>query len=413
MKYPRILLALTLALTTAATAQNTPMPAPVTATPATTATDVPASHWALDAVTLLINKGVILGYPDGTFKGNANITRYEIAVILARVLQQNLLATPSAQQALTPADLDVIVKGVKEVSEQITTIDVRLRDALTDIDSIKARLTNTEQALQQVIAVAVTKTELEATTQKINSDTQTALASKADNTTVATLQAQVDTLTKTVQDNKTATDSKLDGLDGRLNATDTAAKTAPGASEQAAMQNAAAINGQTYTDPTKIPNATFKPDTYADNPLYVGGGVSFPLSGTLGYTAVVGSDRLVAGLGLRASGNYYPKSRAYSIQANVTKTFRNIADGTTKFSPYVGLGGGVLVSPNRDDTNVAANDTFVSALGGVNYNFTDTLRLYTELDARYFLSGQGLGTGFDSARKGLGLNIAAGLRVYF
>lgn len=413
MKHTRILLTLTLALTTVAAAQA---PAPLTpAAPATpmAPADVPANHWARDAIALLIKRGVILGYPDGTFKGDSTITRYEIAVTLARILQQNLLATPSAQQALTPADLDVIAKGVKEMSDQITTIDVRLRDALTDIDSIKARLTNTELALQQVIAVAVTKTELEAATQKMNSDTQTALASKADNATVTALQAQVDALTKTVQDNKAATDTKLDGLDGRLNTADTAAKTVPGTGEQAALQNAAAINGQTFTDPAKIPNATFRPDTYSDNPLYVGGGANFPLSGTLGYSAVVGSDRVIAGLGLRASGSYYSKSRAYSIQANVTKTFKNTADGTTKFSPYLGLGGGVLISPNRDDNNVAANDTFLSALGGVNYNFTDTLRLYTELDARYFLSGQGLGTGFDTARKGLGLNIAAGLKVYF
>jgi len=49
--------------------------------------DVPKDHWAYDAVELLIREGLMKGYPDGTFKGNQNLTRYELAMIIYRLLE--------------------------------------------------------------------------------------------------------------------------------------------------------------------------------------------------------------------------------------------------------------------------------------------------------------------------------------
>lgn len=48
--------------------------------------DVPRGHWAYDAVTQLAADGVIEGYGDGTFLGNRNITRYEMAQMVAKAL---------------------------------------------------------------------------------------------------------------------------------------------------------------------------------------------------------------------------------------------------------------------------------------------------------------------------------------
>ena len=50
--------------------------------------DVPAGHWAYNAVVKLVNDGMIEGYGDGTFRGNKNITRYEATTIIARILSQ-------------------------------------------------------------------------------------------------------------------------------------------------------------------------------------------------------------------------------------------------------------------------------------------------------------------------------------
>ena len=49
--------------------------------------DVPENHWAYEAVKDLKDRGYVTGYPDGTFKGDRTITRYEFAQIAHNALQ--------------------------------------------------------------------------------------------------------------------------------------------------------------------------------------------------------------------------------------------------------------------------------------------------------------------------------------
>lgn len=49
--------------------------------------DIPANHWAYEYVKDLADKGLVEGYPDGEFKGNRAMTRYEYAAIIYRALQ--------------------------------------------------------------------------------------------------------------------------------------------------------------------------------------------------------------------------------------------------------------------------------------------------------------------------------------
>jgi hypothetical protein len=50
--------------------------------------DVPTDHWAYESVEALVNAGIITGYPDGTFRGASSVTRYEVAVLLNRVMEK-------------------------------------------------------------------------------------------------------------------------------------------------------------------------------------------------------------------------------------------------------------------------------------------------------------------------------------
>ena len=52
--------------------------------------DLPAGHWAYGAVAKLAAAGVVDGYPDGTFKGDKTMTRYEMAQIVAKALPKAL-----------------------------------------------------------------------------------------------------------------------------------------------------------------------------------------------------------------------------------------------------------------------------------------------------------------------------------
>lgn len=53
-------------------------------------TDVPAGHWAVDAARWGVHQNVLLGYPDGTFRGGQAITRYEAVTAFER-LYRNIL----------------------------------------------------------------------------------------------------------------------------------------------------------------------------------------------------------------------------------------------------------------------------------------------------------------------------------
>jgi hypothetical protein len=48
--------------------------------------DVVPDHWAAQAVKMLADKGIIIGYPDGTFEGSRAMTRYEFAMAISRLL---------------------------------------------------------------------------------------------------------------------------------------------------------------------------------------------------------------------------------------------------------------------------------------------------------------------------------------
>ncbi|OGC06466.1 hypothetical protein A2526_06025 [candidate division WOR-1 bacterium RIFOXYD2_FULL_36_8] len=50
--------------------------------------DLPADHWAASSVYDLVRLGVTSGYPDGTFRGKNNITRYETAILIAKLAEK-------------------------------------------------------------------------------------------------------------------------------------------------------------------------------------------------------------------------------------------------------------------------------------------------------------------------------------
>ena len=52
--------------------------------------DVPENHWAYEYVKELVKQGVIDGYPDGTFKGDRMMTRYEFAAIFYKAMQKGI-----------------------------------------------------------------------------------------------------------------------------------------------------------------------------------------------------------------------------------------------------------------------------------------------------------------------------------
>ena len=85
--------------------------------------DVSTSDWAYQAVSDLSDQGIVEGYPDGTFKGQQNMTRYELAQIIARLMakedqlnaeQKATVDKLAAQYADELANLGVRVANVEK-----------------------------------------------------------------------------------------------------------------------------------------------------------------------------------------------------------------------------------------------------------------------------------------------------------
>ena len=90
--------------------------------------DVTADDWAYQAVSDLSAQGVVEGYPDGTFKGERNMTRYELAQIVAR-----LMAKEDQLNAEQQATLD---KLAGEYADELANLGVRVSNLEKNVGNL-------------------------------------------------------------------------------------------------------------------------------------------------------------------------------------------------------------------------------------------------------------------------------------
>jgi len=90
--------------------------------------DVPADHWAYDAVSQLAADGVINGYGDGTFRGDRNITRYEMAQMVAKAM---------AKQDVSAANKALIDKLAAEFRDELNNLGVRVANLEKHADMVQ------------------------------------------------------------------------------------------------------------------------------------------------------------------------------------------------------------------------------------------------------------------------------------
>ena len=83
--------------------------------------DVPAGHWAYDAVNKLAAEGVVDGYPDGTYGGDKLMTRYEMAQIVAKAMAKG-------------ANVD---KLAAEFADELDSLGVRVENLEKKADNVK------------------------------------------------------------------------------------------------------------------------------------------------------------------------------------------------------------------------------------------------------------------------------------
>ncbi len=114
--------------------------------------DVPQGHWAYDAVQMLEEKGLVEGYPDGLFKGERPMTRYEMAMIVARVIakleqvQSSIPEMPDLSVYATKTDLEAINKLIKEYGNELDALGVRV----TNVEDTLGKLSGRVEGLERI-----------------------------------------------------------------------------------------------------------------------------------------------------------------------------------------------------------------------------------------------------------------------
>lgn len=94
--------------------------AAMTASAANPFSDVESDSWAYEAVASLSDQNIVEGYPDGTFKGDKHITRYEMAQITARLLAK--------RDSLSADQQSVVDKLSREYANDLSSLGVRISE---------------------------------------------------------------------------------------------------------------------------------------------------------------------------------------------------------------------------------------------------------------------------------------------
>ena len=86
--------------------------------------DVPAGHWAYASVAKLAAAGIVNGYPDGTFKGDQLMTRYEMAQIVAKAYAKGAIGADDKLMAEFADELDNLGVRVAKLEKKADNVKI-------------------------------------------------------------------------------------------------------------------------------------------------------------------------------------------------------------------------------------------------------------------------------------------------
>jgi hypothetical protein len=119
--------------------------------------DVPEGHWAAVAVERLVALGIVTGYPDQTFQGTRGATRYELAVIAARLIDylDGMLGLLADDEAFV-SNLREVARDLREAQDyqaRIARIERALEEAasLAYVEALEARIAALEGVLNELL----------------------------------------------------------------------------------------------------------------------------------------------------------------------------------------------------------------------------------------------------------------------
>ncbi len=132
--------------------------------------DVPESHWAYDSVNLLVEKGYLSLYEDDTFKGTNKVSRYELAEIIARMLND----VAAGDTEMSEDDVDTLRELSLDFRDELVDIankqnafsknlnQVQKKNVIQDEEIGKAneKLSSVQEEVRQILDEIATLSEL-------------------------------------------------------------------------------------------------------------------------------------------------------------------------------------------------------------------------------------------------------------
>jgi len=162
--------------------------------------DISEDHWAYESVTTLIDRGYISLYEDDTFRGNEKISRYEVAVIIARMLED----VQTGDTEINEADANELRKLSLEFQDELVEIAKKQEDLFEKTTQVE------EKNVVQTEAIGENR-------EKLN-NLENNLSNTIENIEkLADLSNQVDELNDTIKEQATTINNLNDKLNTNQN----------------------------------------------------------------------------------------------------------------------------------------------------------------------------------------------------
>jgi len=398
--------------------------------------DIPAGHWARQAVEFAVQCGLIEGFPDATFRGNQNLTRYQAALIFFRLYQTNRLENARPECRLA------VERGAREVAPELQQLQQRFaalertnQDQAGRLAALEAEVKRAIETSQRAAALQERLAALEQQVQRLSQ-----APAQPPGPTPAELQARIAALEQQVQrlsqapaaptaaQDAVALERRIATLEEQIRNRPEAARIAtleeqirnrPETARVAALEEqvrslsnqVTALQGQVnelrqqaqqpapqpQPQPEVRPVPPVTPAAPPARNFYFGAGAALGIipqptggifdSSNINLTGMVGVRDVFLGFGLRAGLDYNFSTNALGLEAYLMHHF-----GSGLISPYVGVGARFLPA--------LANPIYGTAALGLDLNLFGPLGLFVEGNPR-FVAGGNFGLG---ARAGLKLN---------
>jgi hypothetical protein len=336
--------------------------------------DVPEDHWAEDAVERIADLGIVVGFPDGTFRGGEPFTRYQAALVIDRLLTL-LRDERAAAGVLGDEDLAVLQTAVDELRTQFQEFDQRLATLERERRRVGSGAAGQPAEVEQLRAqVEALTAELEELRAQIDEGALQGPPGPAGPAGPRGPQGE-----RGPQGPQGPVGPRgPEGPAGPPGPQGPAGPPGP-AAEARVQPRADADIDERVTEPEPIRRRGADAGRF-----YLGVGALSELNDRVPVRFIVGMDDLIGPFGVRATVDYGRQSPIdQGTLATAGHLTFSIGSGQ-RLSPYIGAGAGYQM--NLMSAPQANEGLFVSGLLGVDFSFSPGLALFVEAMGDYYFN---------------------------